>query len=379
MTLFVCSGLTVFAQEDNLVPNGSFESIEGKVKKLGSIENATGWFSPTGARADLYSSNKNPEIDVPNNIYGKEEGKEGENYAGIVNYSFGDKVPRTYLSTKLTSPLKKGMRYCVQFHVSLAEGSKYASNNIAANLSKKPFGFDDKKPIVDESHIMHEDNKVFTATYSWEKVCGIYEAEGGEKYITIGNFTKDEDVKKANNKKSKDVDAQVVVAAYYYIDMVSVSLIDEGHKCDCGDEDRNEYSTTIYQNAVSVPEDATAKEKIEALATYYAFGKSLVNSTGENTLESIAELLKENSSMRLEIVGHSDAMEDQVAETKTIYSNMAMKRANKVQEKLVELGVDGSRLRVVDKGSEDNSSEIIETDDEDLKMAKNRRVTFVVK
>ena len=41
----------VIAQEENLVPNGSFETIEGKLKALGCIDNAVGWSSPTGARA----------------------------------------------------------------------------------------------------------------------------------------------------------------------------------------------------------------------------------------------------------------------------------------------------------------------------------------
>ena len=38
-----------FGQEgQNLVPNGSFEAVGKKPKKLGSIESATGWVSPTG-------------------------------------------------------------------------------------------------------------------------------------------------------------------------------------------------------------------------------------------------------------------------------------------------------------------------------------------
>ena len=85
-----------FSQEEvNLVPNGSFENVQGKLKKLGCIENAEGWYSPTGVRADVYvPSKKSPEIDVPINIYGKEEAKEGSNYAGIVAFSYGNKVPR---------------------------------------------------------------------------------------------------------------------------------------------------------------------------------------------------------------------------------------------------------------------------------------------
>ena len=120
--------------QENLVPNPGFETIEGKMKALGCIENATGWTSPTGVRADLFTPSKNLTINVPENLYGKEDAKEGTNYAGIVGYSFGDAMPRSYIMGKLNSPLKKGMRYCVRFSLSLSESSKFASNQMVVNF-----------------------------------------------------------------------------------------------------------------------------------------------------------------------------------------------------------------------------------------------------
>ena len=136
-------------------------------------------------------------ISVPENIYGKEHPKEGGNYAGIVGYSYGNKIPRSYVMTKIDVPLKKGMRYCVKFNLSLAEASKYASNNIGAKLSKKPFGSDSKLPLIDEASLLHYDNdhKIMSARYDWTEVCGTFVAEGGEKYITIGNFNSDDETK----------------------------------------------------------------------------------------------------------------------------------------------------------------------------------------
>ncbi|MEY3200302.1 MAG: hypothetical protein RJA13_2260, partial [Bacteroidota bacterium] len=127
---------------ENLVSNGSFEAIDGKIKGLKGIDIATGWTSPTGVPSDLFGpvKAKGSEIspaNVPDNVYGKEDAKDGSNYAGIVAYSFGAKVPRSYILGKLDAPLKKGMRYCVKFNVSLAEASKYASNNIGISFTKK--------------------------------------------------------------------------------------------------------------------------------------------------------------------------------------------------------------------------------------------------
>ena len=231
---FGLSAFNLFAQE-NLVQNGSFEATEGKIKKIGAIANATGWSSPTAVQADLFVPGKVLEINVPDNMYGKEDAKEGSNYAGIVAFSVGNKVPRSYIMSKLSTPLKKGMRYCVKFNLSLADGSKYASNQIGVNFSKKQFGTEDKAIIKDVAHVLHanNDNKKINQTFNWDQVCGIYEATGGEKFITIGNFYPDDKTSSETNRKNKDLKINQIVAAYYYIDDVSVELLGKKDKCDC--------------------------------------------------------------------------------------------------------------------------------------------------
>ena len=223
--------LNAFAQEgQNLISNSGFESVGKAPKRLGSIESAEGWVSPTGVRADLFTSSKLEDINVPENIYGKEHPKEGGNYAGIVGYSYGDKMPRSYVMTKIDVPLKKDMRYCVKFNLSLAEASKYASNNIGAKLSKKPFGSDSKLPLIDEASLLHynNDHKIMSARYNWTEVCGVVVAEGGEKYITIGNFNSDDETKSERMKKDPKTKVTQIVAAYYYIDDVTVRLLNDG-------------------------------------------------------------------------------------------------------------------------------------------------------
>ena len=78
--------------------------------------------------------------------------------------------------------------YCVKFYVNLAEGSKYASNNIGINFSKKQYNIDENKSIMTTTDVMHKDNPVFNGYFGWEEVCATYVADGGEKFLTIGNF-----------------------------------------------------------------------------------------------------------------------------------------------------------------------------------------------
>ncbi|MES2799561.1 MAG: OmpA family protein [Bacteroidota bacterium] len=375
-----------FAQDsENLLSNGGFESNDGKVKKLGAIESATTWTSPTGVRADLFTSGKVPDIGTPLNVYGKEDAKDGKSYAGIVAYSYGNKVPRSYLMAKLDTPLKKGMKYCVSFHVSLAEASKYAIHNVGAMLTKKDFATDAKTPLIeDKVNIKHfNDQKMFNATFNWEKVCGVFEAEGGEKFITIGNFTKDDKVKQeANkpNKKDKDLKVTQIIAAYYYIDEVSVSLISENSQCDCMlSENENEYSTTIYQKKVELNDKMTDQQKVELQQLYFAFGKTAFTSEANASLDLIAEILKANPNQKLEIIGNSDKIEDELAVEKAIYEDLSGRRVTAVVNYLKDKGIAEGRLISTNNGSTETSDEITDEDDDDLKQAKNRRVTFRIR
>lgn len=374
----------VTAQSVNLVPNGSFEATTGKVKKPGAIDEVTGWTSPTGAKADVFVPNKEKDVNeqkiisTKKNMYGKENAKEGSNYVGIVAYSYSEaKVARTYVMVKLDAPLKKGVRYCVTFNVSLAEASKYACNQLGANFSNKPFATEAKSSIIDVAHVQQRDNKIINMTYNWEKICGVYEAKGGEKYLTIGNFIKNENVKTETNKKPKDMDVDVIAAAYYFLDDVSVVMMDAGAECSCaGDEPKNEFSTTVYQKSIITNSKMTPAQVINAQQTFFAFGKANFSPEGKTMLDLIAQKMIENPTMKLEIHGHSDAMEDSVGVEKTQYSGMAEKRAEAVITYLKSKGIDPARLVAVIKDSAIPNDEISETDDNDLKMAKNRRVTF---
>lgn len=382
-TIFVlglCAS-SAFAQE-NLVPNGSFEATEGKIKKVGAISSATGWTSPTAVQADLFVPGKVLEINVPDNMYGKEDAKEGSNYAGIVAFSVGNKVPRSYLMTKLSTPLKKGMRYCVKFSLSLADGSKYASNQIGVNFSKKQFGTEDKAIIKDVAHVLHANNdtKKINQMYNWDQVCGIYEATGGEKFITIGNFYPDANTSSETNRKNKDLKINQIVAAYYYIDDVSVELLGKNDKCDCQIEvDQDNYSTTVYQKAVNLNDKMTPAQKIEKQQLFFAFGKTTVTPTGKEALDFVIKTLKENPTMKLEILGHSDPEEDKVGKEKGQYAEMSTKRVDAIQAYFMEKGIPEARLIASPQGSELPNEEISTADEDDLKQAKNRRVTFKVR
>jgi OmpA-OmpF porin, OOP family len=375
----VC-GLVATAQEgENLVENGSFEQVDKGVKKLGSIQNAIGWTHPTGAKSDLFvGGSKVPEVGTETNVYGMEQAHDGSNFAGIVVYSHQNKVPRTYLTTKLSSPMKKGMKYCVKFYVSLGEYSKYASNNIGVNFNKKEFGTTEKNSIIDETHVMDFNNKIFNATYSWDRVCGTYTAQGGEKFLTIGNFSTDEKTKTERVKKNPDLKGTQTITAYYFIDNISVQLLGPEEKCDCGvDEGIDFGSTVVYSKSDFFKDNMTPEEKASASTIYFGYGKDGVTSPMERDLNRLVELMKANPIAKLKIVGHSDKVETEMANDKPeVFANISQRRINQIIQYLVEQGIPESRLVGQDSGDR-KPADSSDTSDEELKQAKNRRIEFV--
>lgn len=376
----VALSFVVVAQDsDNLVENPSFENAQArKIRRIGDIERAEGWTSATGARADIFVSGAAmPDVDVPNNIYGSEEAKDGANYAGIIAYSYREKEDRTYLQSQLSTPLKKGMRYKVQFYASLAELSKYSSNRLGAYLSKKPIGADKKMPaiIMDNTPVEHPDRAVFNGMYGWDLVCGEFVASGNEKYITIGNFSNETDIKTDRVRKPRDAKGNQVIAAYYYIDDISVTLLDPDEDCNCDYGDAAEFETmTVYQRTPEISLGMNVRDKVSQYNIYYASGRYDVRVDGKNTLESIAKIMKDNPGIKIQISGHADATEASSAEDKVT----SLRRAEYVRSLLGEEGIDVDRIIATDSEDATPSQYIQAGDSDDLKAAKNRRVSFKV-
>lgn len=375
---FLAIGSYSIGQEgQNLVENGSFEAASNKVRRTGQIDKAENWVSATGESADLFIGGaKMPDVMTPTNVYGKEDPKDGENYAGIIVYSYNDKENRTYITTKLKTPMKKGMRYKVQFHASLAELAKYSSNRLAAHFSKRELSTKEKVPaLIETPDIEHPDQEVFSGMYGWDLVCGKYIAEGGEKYMTIGNFTANNDVTNERNKKPKEIKGRQIIAAYYYIDDISVQLLGPDERCDCPYGTKHEQeSATLYQREPNINDKMTVAEKINEYNVFYRSGRYDLTISGDDALNKIAKLMQENPNIKVKISGHTDNLEFDDPETKDV----SLKRAEYIRSQMVNKGVDASRFTIADVQNNEPSPYVKDVDDEKTENAKNRRVSFEV-
>jgi outer membrane protein OmpA-like peptidoglycan-associated protein len=378
LLLFIFLIYTYHSQVANLVENGSFEIIKGKVKGLGCVDASADWKNVTSAKADLFvKENKLPILLTSGNTYGKEDPKEGDNYAGLVVYSPKDKIARNYITSPLAQPMLKGKKYCVSMYISLAEGSKFATNNLGINFHKKQPKQEDNKTIVEKTAILHHQYKIMNATYGWEKVCGTYMAEGGEEFITIGNFTATEKTKTEKAIKIKDYKGVLSDFAYYFVDDISVIMVDQKSACDCGNQENNK--DTYYHKIIMLEEKMTPIQRIEAHTAFFPFGKYELQETNRSTIDAVINEMKTNPTFIIELFGHLDVNEAELATKKPLFADLSNRRIREVMKYMIENGIDEKRLISTPKDEKEPNEEILEDDDEDLKLAKNRRVMFIVK
>lgn len=373
MALVPCA---LVAQEDkNLVKNPGFEATGGKLKRTKSIAVAKEWKSPTGEPADLFSTTVKPgdptAPSAPQNQFGKEDPSEGNNYAGLVVYSFGDKQPRTYITTKLLGPLKQGVQYCVSFDLSLADQSKYAVNNIGAHLHKKEMGIEEKNNLILETHARHPKNKIITQSFGWEKVCNVFVAKGGEEYITIGNFSATKETKNEKVVKPKGSNAQQFPIAYYYIDNISVFQLDSIQECQC-DVPKTEKANVVYSEEFGSNKEFSPEEKVAQNKVFFDNMSATLKNDAVDHLNKIIEVMNTNADLKVEVISHLDPSEYAKLEVDDRAKDLCKNRAKAVIDFLVKGGVSADRFTTVEK----QDQEPIDQEKSELAAAKNRRVEF---
>ena len=372
-------------QAQNLVPNASFEQVaedtkEKDIKTFGLVDAVTmEWSGATDVSPDLFMvREKESKVTAPCNDYGYQEPQDGDFYAGFRAYSKSPKLKRSYLQVQLTEKLEENQMYCVSFDISLADLSRYAVPDIGAMLSDRKIERGGTAPIVQKPDVQHKSNKTMVYMDGWETVCGTFTGSGEEEYLIIGCFGGDASIDEEKVKRPTGKDCYIgqpqQPQAYYYVENVKVEAITALSECKCGAADERDMDL-VYGSSSNLPDDATAKQRIEDAGIYYAFLKRMPTTAGKNTIASIVTLLNDNPSMNLDIVGHCDNDEFNEGKINVRYKDIGKKRAGQVKRLLEAAGVDPARLTVTGLENTDPASTL----DRDIARAQNRRVTFLVK
>jgi hypothetical protein len=218
--------LTLKANSQNLVPNGSFEDYYNCGDGWYQITNAVGWKEMQ--TPDYFHTCVVPtgiiNTDVPDNFHGNQLPVHGNAYAGLAayySYNF-----RELIQIRLSQNLSNTY-YCVNFKVSLADTSRWAVNKIGAHFSPdtlypQPYQSIPTSPWSIFTYYIPqiESDTFLNDTSSWALISGVFQANGNEEYITIGNFRDD-----AGTDTVRMPGSSGAPISYYYIDEVSVEEV----------------------------------------------------------------------------------------------------------------------------------------------------------
>jgi hypothetical protein len=217
-----------YSKAQNLVPNSSFEMYDTCPNNIDQILYLQNWYSPTTGKADFYTQCGTNQAGVPYNYWGFQFARTGVSYTMIAGYEVQanpNNTYREYLQVELKYPLIVGRSYCVSFYASLADDinnfgySLVAITELGLYFSNNSINSSNSFPLNSvQPHINSASGFFLSDTINWMEISGEYNAIGGEKFITIGNF-----------KNNFDTDTIIIsnnlapgAKAFYYIDDVSV-------------------------------------------------------------------------------------------------------------------------------------------------------------
>ena len=252
--------------------------------------------------------------------------------------------------------------------MNLGESSKYASNNIGLNFSKKQYNIDENKSILTSTSIQHKDNPIFNAKFGWEQVCGTYIAEGGEKFLTIGNFYSNGETLNERMKKDKDFVGASVMSAYYFVDNVSVVMVGDESECKCSADEKTPETKFVFSSAPIATEGLEPAQIAQFTTIYYGYGDSEVDLGAQGHLDNILKILLKNNKGKIKITSHLDDNEAFDPELKAL----GEARTEAIKLFLMTNGINYTRILTEDA----KDTKPADTSGTDLAKAKNRRVTF---
>jgi hypothetical protein len=185
------------------------------------------WTIPSKGTPDYFNICCNGDAGVPNNFAGKIKPHSGDAYAGIIlrqNFTHDNRITgekpliyREYLQNELKFELEAGKSYKIKFWICNSSNSRFAVDQIGASLTYENGRVKDNE-VLEFYPVVENPAGTFLSNQNyWVAIEGVYEAVGGEKYLTIGNFKNNFSTRYIMQNGNSEFNY-----AYYYIDDVSL-------------------------------------------------------------------------------------------------------------------------------------------------------------
>ncbi|MFT3886496.1 MAG: OmpA family protein [Flavobacteriales bacterium] len=360
----------------NVVPNPGFEEVKKvqcawtqQARKFNE-EVMIGWNSPTETTPDIFSTKADPTCwaNPTKRTKGKTSPHGGDAMAGIKVWGRGNTPTywHEYLQIELPQPLEAGKRYIAECFVQRANFSNEASNNIGIVLAAAPVRTRDCLPLYITPQV--NEDKVLDAG-GWRKVSGVFDANGDERYLLIGNFYGDE---VTLHERQPDGER----GAYYFIDDVNVRIAPAGTALTPKPKESvppppkqkvEDHASSTQVDIMQVEPEVGKRIRLDNIG--FEFAKATLTPASEAELDKLVDLLTDYPLMRIEIEGHTDDVGSDAANLK-----LSDDRAKAVVDYLVKKKIGKERLTWKGYGE----TKPLKPNTSEENRALNRRVEFRV-
>ena len=216
----LCSFIKLSVSAQNLVPNPSFEEYWQCPQNSSNFSDVKDWYSASQSPEYFQSCSVTPDMGVPQNVAGYQIAKDGNGYVGFFWFCDVGNAEMELIQVSLESKLEKGRLYCLSYYVSLADSSEYGIDRLGALFTSTAISgssaLDDQ---LYSPQIETPMNVPFLEKIEWEIVSGEFCAQGGEQFLTLGNFHPNMEV---NFYPSANGGGEIGVCAYYFVDMIEL-------------------------------------------------------------------------------------------------------------------------------------------------------------
>jgi OmpA-OmpF porin, OOP family len=336
IVFFFCfASLCASFAQPNLVPNPGFEeyfSCPGSYNYSTDGKLAPGWFSPTRGTPDLFHVCSKGDAGVPTNWAGSSKAYSGVGYAGL--YAYAPKGYREYLQTELISPLAKGGNYYIEFYFKLSSNSKYSIDRLGLCVSDSAkWRTDDFVVFSAPTYECVMASAYTRATGTWIRCSYRMQAKGGERYLTIGNFSTNEKTRNMKITFSKAKEPMLNAAAYFYIDDVRVERTDE------------------VTESPATPTSIAGYPEIKINETYilknifFEFDSYELVDNSFDELDKWFAFIKAHPKWSMVLTGHTDERG-----TNAYNLTLSRQRVQQVADFLIRRGIGAERITVVGEG-----------------------------
>jgi outer membrane protein OmpA-like peptidoglycan-associated protein len=351
----------------NLVPNGSFENFTHCPEEYEmdpQITTVNNWNSPTKGTPDYFNSGSY-KCGVPYNWVGNAPAFDGNAYMGIIacmrQIDKNQIAYREYLRVELSDTLQKGINYYASMQIRLGQSCVVSCNGLGMFFSEIPLSSHSSHNYPVKADVVFNDNTIISNKEGWTKVCGLFMARGGEKYLLIGNFLSNQELKYKEWDENLISTPNISPMAYYFIDDVKVKVFSDTTNYYC--EGLEKDLPVVFEGKIN------SKKRMVLEKLYFETDKAIILKESYRELDQLAYELRKNTTIKLAIYGYTDNVG-----TKEYNQKLSENRALAVRNYLLEKGVSKFRMSYIGFGD----LKPIANNDSDEERQLNRRVEIEV-